>query len=135
LFEPVSFGRVVLAAIVYGGIEYRYVNRREAEWTKSMEGFYEKPVIGKYSPYQIFFLLPFFVVVSYTPSTTAWAANLFLIALLQDISYFAWRGTMVEEGEWTTQLFGSFRVGRIIVPIWWPLDAAVTLALYATPVL
>ena len=135
MFEPVSFGRVVLAAIVYGGIEYRYVNRREAEWTKRIEGFYEKPAFGKYSPYQLFLLLPLFVVVAYTPSPTAWAANVFLIALVEDISYFAWRGRMVAEGEWTTQLFGSFRMGSIVIPTWWPLDLVVALALYATPLL
>ncbi len=135
MFDPVSFGRVVLVAVVFGGIEYRYVNRREAEWTKRIEGFYEKPAFAKYSPYQLFFLLPLFLVVSYSPSTTAWAANVFLIALLEDISYFAWRGRMVEKGEWTTQLFGSFEVGPVVMPVWWPIDLVVALALYATPLL
>ena len=133
MFEPLSFVRVFLASIVYGGIEYRYINRREAEWTKQVEGFNEKAVLGKYSPYQIYFLLPLFVVVSFTTSITAWAGNVFLFALFEDILYFAWRGRMVMKGEWTTQLFGSFQVGSAVIPVWWPLDLVLALALYAIP--
>ncbi len=133
MFEPVSFVRVFLAAIIYGGIEYRYINRREAEWTKKVEGFQEKEVFEKYSPYQLFFLLPLFVVVSYTGSIAAWTGNVFLFALLEDIIYFAWRGKMVMKGEWTTQLFGSFQVGSVVIPVWWPLDLVIALTLYAVP--
>ncbi len=133
MFEPVSFIRVFLAAILYGGIEYRYINRREAEWTKKVEGFDEEPVFEKYSAYQLFFLLPLFVVVSYTASITAWAGNVFLFALLEDILYFAWRGKMVMKGEWTTQLFGSFQVGSFVIPVWWPLDMIIAIFLYAVP--
>jgi hypothetical protein len=135
LFEPISFFRVVLAAIIYGGIEYRYINRREEDWTKKVEGFMEKPVFGKYSPYQVFFLLPLFAVISYTQSVTAWAGNVFLLAFLEDLAYFGWRGEMVKEGEWTTQLFGSFKVGSAVIPTWWPIDLVITLSLYAIPVL
>jgi len=133
LFEPISFVRVLLAASVYGGIEYRYINRREAEWTKRVEEFHEKAFLAKYSPYQLFFLLPLFVVVSYTASITAWAGNVFFFALLEDIAYFTWRRRMVMKGEWTTQLFGSFQVGSVVIPVWWPLDVVIFLALYAIP--
>ncbi len=135
MFEPISFVRVVLAAVIYAGIEYRYINRREAEWTKKVDGFLERPVFGKYSPYQVFFLLPLFVVVSYTQSVTAWTGNVFLLALLEDLTYFGWRGKMVKKGEWTTQLFGSFRAGSAVIPAWWPIDLLITLALYAVQVL
>jgi len=133
LFESVSFVRVVLAAIVYGGIEYRYVNRREAEWTKKIEGFHEKAIFEKYSPYQLYFLLPLFVVVSYTPSVTAWGANVFLLALLEDVAYFVWRRKGVTKGEWTTLLFGSFQVGSLVIPVWWLLDSIIAIVLYAIP--
>ena len=135
MFEPISFVRVVLAAIIYGGIEYRYINRKEAEWTKKVEGFMEKPAFGKYSPYQVFFLLPLFVVISYTQSVTAWAGNVFLLAFLEDLAYFGWRGEMVKNGEWTTQLFGSFKVGSVVIPVWWPIDLMITLSLYLIPIL
>jgi len=135
LFEPISFVRVVLAAVIYGGIEYRYINRREEEWTKKVEGFMEEPAFGKYSPYQVFFLLPLFVVISYTQSVTAWAGNVFLFAFLEDLAYFGWRGEMVKKGEWTTLLFGSFKVGSAIIPVWWPISVIITLFLYVIPVL
>ena len=135
MFEPISFIRVVLAAIIYAGIEYRYINRRGEGWTKKVEGFMEKPAFSKYSPYQVFFLLPLFAIISYTQSVTAWAGNVFLIAFLEDLAYFGWRGEMVRKGEWTTQLFGSFKVGSAVIPAWWPIDLFITLALYAVPVL
>ena len=133
MFEPVSFVRVVLVGVIYAGIEYRYINRREQEWTKKVEGFYEKAAFGKYSPYQVFFLLPLFVAISYTQSITAWAGNAFLLALVEDFAYFLWRGKMVVEGEWTTQLFGSFKVGSTVVPVWWPIDLVIVLVLFAVP--
>ena len=135
MFEPISFVRVVLAAIIYGGIEYRYINRREEDWTKKVEGFLEKPAFGKYSPYQVFFLLPLFAVISHTQSLAAWAGNVFLLALLEDLAYFGWRGEMVKNGEWTTQLFGSFKVGSVVIPVWWPIDLMITLSLYLIPIL
>ena len=55
------------------------------------------------------------------------------IVVLEDITYFVWRGRWVQPGEWTTTLFGSFRVGGRVVPTWWvPLTLAV-LALYLLP--
>ena len=135
MFEPTSFVRVVLAAVIYGGIEYRYINRREEDWTKKVEGFVEKPVFGTYSPYQVYFLLPLFAIISYTQSVSAWAANVFLLGLLEDLSYFGWRGEMVKKGEWTTQLFGSFKVGSAVIPVWWPIDLIITFFLYLIPVL
>ena len=134
MFEPTSFVRVLLVGVIYAGIEYRYINRREQEWTRKVEGFYEKAALGKYSPYQVFFLLPLFVVISYTQSITAWAGNVFLLALVEDLAYFGWRGRMVKEGEWTTQLFGSFRVGRtVVIPVWWPIDLVIALLLFSVP--
>jgi hypothetical protein len=133
LFELVSFVRSVAFAIVYAGIEYRYVNRSEAEWTKKVEGFYEKPAFWAISPYQVYLLLPLFIVAAYTLPITAWAGNTLLIAVAEDIAYFAWRGRSVMAGEWTTTLFGSFRIGRYLIPTWWPLETLVILAFYLLP--
>ncbi|QQG48056.1 MAG: hypothetical protein HY247_04635 [archaeon] len=133
MFDPVSFVRILAFAVVYAGVEYRYVNRSEAEWTKKVKEFPEKPVFWVIAPYHLYLLLPLFVIVSFTSSITAWAGNTFLLAVFEDIAYFGWRGRSVIEGEWTTTLFGSFRIGRWIVPIWWPLDAMIAAGLYFAP--
>lgn len=133
MFELISFFRVIAAAVIYGGIELRYVNRNEAEWTKHIDGFYEKPALWKYTRYHVFFLLPLFIILSYTGSITAWAGNVFLVALIEDVAYFAWRNKMVLQGEWTAQLFGSFKLGGVVVPVWWPLDVLTVLFFYAIP--
>jgi hypothetical protein len=36
-------------------------------------------------------------------------------------------------GEWTTTLFGSFRLGRFVIPVWWLPELLVVLALYLVP--
>jgi hypothetical protein len=133
LFDAQSFLRVLAFAIVFAGIEYRYVNRYEREWTKTAEGFTEKPVFWVISPYHAYLLLPLFIVASYTLPITAWAGNTFLLAVAEDIAYFGWRGKAVVEGEWTTTLFGSFRVGGFVVPTWWPLDLLIAAGLYLVP--
>lgn len=133
MFDPASFVRVVVFGIVYAGIEYRYVNRREADWTKKTEGFFEKPVFWVISPYHMYLLLPLFITAAFALPLTAWAANTFLLAVAEDIAYFAWRGKSVMSGEWTTTLFGSFRLGRFVIPVWWPLDLIVAAALYLVP--
>lgn len=133
MFDLSSFLRVLAAAVIYAGIEYRYVNRKEAQWTNQIDDFYDKPVISKYSRYHVFFLLPLFVVISYAASITAWAGNVFLVAFIEDAAYFAWRGKMVLQGEWTAQLFGSIRLGGIVVPVWWPLDVLIVLIVYSIP--
>jgi hypothetical protein len=133
LFEPASFVRAVVFGIIYAGIEYRYVNRSEADWTKKTEGFFEKPVFWVIPPYQLYLLLPLFITAAFALPLTAWAANTFLIAVVEDIAYFAWRGKSVMSGEWTTTLFGSFRLGRFVIPVWWPLDLIVAAALYLIP--
>ncbi|MDV3244683.1 MAG: hypothetical protein LYZ66_05865 [Nitrososphaerales archaeon] len=114
-------------------MEYRYVNRREASWTYQSEGFYEKPAFWLISPYQAYLLFPVFIVVALAPSVSAWAGNMFLIATVEDIAYFLFRGAWVRSGEWTTRLFGSFSVGGKVVPVWWPLALAITAALYLMP--
>ncbi len=124
---------MLVAAVIYAGIEYSYVNRKEAPWTKQIEGFHEKPVFWKYTRYHVYLLLPLFIAISYTGSITAWAGNIFLMALVEDVAYFAWRGKMVSEGEWTVQLFGSFKLGGVVVPVWWPLDAVIVILSYAIP--
>ncbi len=134
MFDPGSFVRVVIFAIVYAGIEYRYVNRREQDWTKKMEDFNEKPVFWVISPYHFYLLLPLFVAVSYSPSITAWAGNVFVLAVLEDAVYFVWRGKRVTKADWTTTLMGSFSVGSVVVPSWWPLDLFVAAALFWTPI-
>lgn len=128
-----SFIRVVIFSVIYGGIEFRYVNRREAEWTRGTPGFYEKALLGTYSPYHIYFLLPVFIVVGFTQDIPAWAANVFLAALVEDVFYFVWRKKWVAKGEWTTMLFGSFRLGGHEVPIWWVLVGMLVAALYYVP--
>ena len=133
MLEPESFVRSIAFAIIYAGIEYRYINRNEAGWTKEVEGFFEKPAFWVISPYQAYLLLPLFITAAFTPSVAAWAANTFLIAVLEDVAYFAWRGKSVVAGEWTTTLFGSVKVGRWVVPLWWPLDLVFIVTLYAVP--
>jgi len=115
---------------VYAGIEYRYVNRSEAAWTKEVQGFVEKPVFWVISPYQFFLLLPLFVIAGFTTSVGAWAGNTFVIAIVEDIAYFGWAKRRVVKGEWTTQLFGSLRVAGFVVPVWWLLDSLVVAAFY-----
>lgn len=133
MLEPESFVRSIAFAIIYAGIEYRYVNRSESGWTKQIEGFYEKPAFWVISPYQAYLLLPLFVAAAFSLSVMAWAANTFLIAVLEDIAYFGWRGKSVVAGEWTTTLFGSFSVGKWVIPVWWPMDLLVILVLYLIP--
>lgn len=133
MFELVSFVRSFAFAAIYAGIEYRYVNRAEADWTKSTAGFYEEPAFWRMSPYQVLLLFPLFIVSGYTLPVTAWAGNVFLIATVEDIAYFLWRGKFVLAGEWTTTLMGSLRVGRYVIPFWWPLTALVAFGLYFLP--
>lgn len=130
MFDPVSFIRVAAFGVVYAGIEYRYVNRRERDWTKDADGFVEKPVFWVITPYHLYLLLPLFLIVSYSSSLTAWAGDAFALAVLEDMVYFFWRGTVVSKKDWTTTLMGSIRVGRMEVPLWWPLDAVVAVALF-----
>jgi hypothetical protein len=133
LFDPAAFIRVVAFGIVYAGIEYRYVNRYERDWTKTAEGFVEKPVFWEISPYHLYLLLPLFVIVSYSTSLTAWAGNTFFLAVLEDIVYFAWRRSPVSKKDWTTTLMGSFRLGKMEIPAWWPIDLTVAAALFLLP--
>jgi hypothetical protein len=133
LFDPASFLRVLIFAIIYAGIEYRYVNRRDKEWTRTAEGFVEKPVFWVITPYHFYFLLPLFIVTSFTLPITPWAGNTFVLAILEDIAYFVWKGKLVSKGEWTTTLFGSMSVGRLVIPVWWPIDTLVAVALYLVP--
>lgn len=133
MLDPASFVRVVVFGVLYAGIEYRYVNRYEREWTRTAEGFVEKPLFWVISPYHLYLLLPLFVVASFATPLTAWAGNVFVLAVLEDLAYFAWRGRWVSRGEWTTTLFGSVKVGRFVIPVWWPLDILVAVALFWLP--
>ncbi|MDV3293008.1 MAG: hypothetical protein LYZ70_01925 [Nitrososphaerales archaeon] len=133
MIEFLSFLRTFVFAVIFGGMEYRYVNRREGKWTYEVDGFYEKPAFWLISPYQAYFLLPAFVVVAFAPSVSAWAANTFLVATLEDVAYFLWRGEWVKSGEWTTLLFGSVTVADRVVPLWWPLAIALSVACYLMP--
>lgn len=133
MFDSASFVRATAFAIIYAAIEYKYVNRSEADWTKQVEGFQEKPAFWVIWPYHAYLLLPLFIVAAFTFPVTAWAANTFLVAVLEDIAYFAWRGKAVVAGEWTTTLFGSFKLGRFVIPVWWPLDLLIALVLYLVP--
>ena len=133
MFDIWSFVRVTAFALLYAGIELRYVNRRDAEWTKSVEGFTEKPAVWKLLPYHVFFLLPLFVIAGFALPVTAWAGNVLWIVLLEDVAYFVWRGRWVMSGEWTTTLLGSFRLGGRLVSGWWVPIALLVLALYWVP--
>ncbi|MDG6989243.1 MAG: hypothetical protein JRN21_07970 [Nitrososphaerota archaeon] len=130
MFDPASFVRVAAFGIVYAGIEYRYVNKYERELVAAADGEVEKPVLWVMLPYHLYLLLPLFVIVSYTPSLTAWAGNVFFLAGLEDMTYFAWRRTLVSKSDWTTKLMGSIRVGPMEIPLWWPLVAVVAAALF-----
>ncbi len=133
MFDSDSFARVAAFAIIFAGIEYRYINRAEADWTRKVDGFFEKPVFWVISPYHAYLLLPLFITAAFTLPVTAWAANTFVLAVIEDIAYFVWRGKAVRAGEWTTTLFGSFKVGRLVVPTWWPLDLLLAAGLYLLP--
>ena len=133
MFDPETFIRVIAFGIVYAGIEYRYVNRYERGWTKTAEGFVEKPVFWQIAPYHFYLLLPLFVIVSFSTSLTAWAGNVFFLAVFEDMVYFIWRGSPVSKKDWTTTLMGSIGAGRMEVPVWWPVDLAVAVALFVLP--
>jgi hypothetical protein len=133
LFDPASYLRVVVFGVIYAGLEYRYVNRREEEWTKRMDGFFEKPVFWAITPYHLYFLLPLFVTASFALPITAWVGNAFTLAVLEDVAYFVWRGKLVAKGEWTTTLMGSFTLGGLEIPLWWPLDIAAAAVLFWAP--
>jgi hypothetical protein len=53
--------------------------------------------------------------------------------VLEDIVYFGWRGKLVTAGDWTTTLFGSVKVGGLVIPVWWPLDILLAAALFWLP--
>ena len=133
MFDAASFIRVVAFAGIYAGIEYRYVNRYERDYTRTAEGFVEKPALRVFAPYHVYLLLPLFAVVSFVLPLTAWAANCLVLAVLEDSAYFLWRGKRVAKGEWTTTIMGSFSLGGFEVPTWWPLDIAAAALLYALP--
>lgn len=133
MFELASFLRIVAFAVVFAGIEYRYVNRYEREWTKVKDEFNEKHVFWVITPYHLYLLLPLFIIASYSPSITAWAGNAFFLAVLEDVLYFFWRGRAVVPGDWTTTLFGSLKLGSLHVPRWWPLDTFIAAVLYWLP--
>jgi hypothetical protein len=133
LFELASFVRSTAFALFFAGIEYRYVNRRDAEWTKTSEAFLEKPALWKLMPYHLFFVLPVFVISAYDLPITVWAGNVLWIMVLEDLAYFVWRGRWVMAGEWTTTLLGGFRVGKYVVPGWWIPWIVLALVLYWVP--
>ncbi len=133
MFDAASFLRVVAFAVIYAGIEYRYVNRYEREYTKTAEGFVEKPVFGVFAPYHVYLLLPLFALVAFVPTFTTWVGNGLVLAVLEDAAYFAWRGKRVTKGEWTTKIIGSFSIGGVEIPTWWPVDLLVAAAFYLAP--
>ncbi len=133
MFDPGSFIRVFVFAIIYAGIEYRYVNNYEKEGGIGAQGFTGKPVFWVITPYHLYLLLPLFIVVSFAPTLAAWAGNTFFLAVFEDIVYFVWRGKAVTKADWTTTLFGSVRISGFVIPVWWPLDGLVALALFVLP--
>jgi hypothetical protein len=133
LFDPTSFFRVVVFAVIFAGIEYRYVNRRERDLDGPGSVFSEKPVFSVVTPYHLFLLLPLFVIVSYSPSVSAWAGNTFLLAVAEDMSYFVWRKKGVSKADWTTKLLGSVGTGPVTIPAWWPVDLLLAVLFFWVP--
>jgi hypothetical protein len=133
LLEPYSFVRVIAVAAIFAGLEYRYVNNREKGSSGAVADFKERPVFSTIYPYHLYFVLPLFVLASFALPLTAWAANVFLLATLEDALYFVWRRKWIQPGDWTTKMFGSFRVGGATIPTWYPLALAAAAALYAAP--
>ncbi len=133
MFDPASFVRVAAFAVVFAAIEYRYINSQESHGNGSTSLVQEKPVFWVIAPYHLYLLLPLFVVVSFAWPLTAWAGNAFVLAVLEDVAYFVWRGSPVGPGEWTTTLFGALKLGKLVVPVWWPLDALVAAVLFWAP--
>ncbi len=124
MFDLASFARVLAFAVVYAGIEYRYLNRYEKAFPS------ERPVFGLIMPYHLFFLLPLFIITSYTPAVTAWAGNVLSLAVAEDVVYFAWRGKAVTRQDWTANLVGSFDAGGTAVPFWWIVCGLAAAALF-----
>ena len=133
MFDFTSFARILAFAIVYAGVEYRYVNRYESEWAGGEEVYTERFLFSVVRPYHLYLLLPMFIVVSFSWPITAWAGNVFALAILEDVFYFVWRRKKVRKGEWTTRLMGSLSLGGLVLPLWWPTDAVVAVALYLAP--
>ena len=133
MLDPASLARILVFAVIYAGIEYKYINRSESEWVNGEEVYREKFLFWVVRPYHLYLLLPLFIVVSFSTSVTAWAGNTFLLAVVEDVAYFGWRGKGVRKGEWTTKWFGALNIGRTAVPIWWPVDTLVAAPLFVAP--
>ena len=133
MLELLPLARSVLFAVLFAGIEYRYINRKEVGWKDGLDQEGERPAFWVISPYQLYLLFPIFIVVGFSASVSAWVANTFAIALLEDVAYFVWRRAWVKRGEWTTLMFGSFEVAGKAVPAWWPLALTISLACYLMP--
>ena len=78
MLDILSFVRSLAFAVIYGGIEYRYVNRREAGSSPGSYEFFEKPILGAFAPYHVFLLFPLFITSAFATPLTAWADNFFL---------------------------------------------------------
>jgi hypothetical protein len=86
-----------------------------------------------FTPYHVFLLFPLFVAVAFALPLTAWVGNFFLLGLGEDVAYFGWRKKRVMKGEWTTSILGSFSIGDVVVPVWYPLSLALILLMYLLP--
>ncbi|HXW37249.1 MAG TPA: hypothetical protein VEJ36_05040 [Nitrososphaerales archaeon] len=133
MFDFYSALRIGGFAVLFSGFEYFVVNRREANGSSAPSVLGAKPIFMEFYPYHLLFVLPVFIVVSYSASISAWAANVFLLALVEDALYFAWRGRWIVRGDWTAQTFGSFSVGGRVIPNWYPFALLAAAGLYAAP--
>lgn len=133
MLDILSFVRSLVFAVIYAGIEYRYVNGREAGSSPGSYEFFEKPILGAFAPYHVFLLFPLFITSAFALPLTAWAGNFFLLVVGEDMAYFGWRQSPVTKGEWTTRFIGSFNVGGMAVPVWWPLAVVFVALLYLAP--
>ncbi len=133
MLDTAALARILAFAVIYAGVEFRYINRSEADWADGKEVYREKFIFWVVRPYHLYLLLPMFIAVSYSPSLTAWAGNTFLMAVAEDMAYFAWRGKGVRSGEWTTRWFGEVKVRGLVLPLWWPVDALVAVAFFTAP--
>lgn len=106
-----------LSAVLYGFLEWRYINNEEKNPAET-NALNERSVLSNIRPYH-FFMAMLFTAISYSPDWFEWVFGFLLMILIEDISYFVMRGRWIREGEWTTNLMGSVKIGGAVIPNWY----------------
>jgi len=114
----------VIVAVFYGFLEWRYINNEEKNPAET-NALNERSVINYLRPYH-FFMALLFALISYSPDWFEWVVGFLLMILVEDIAYFLMRGRWIREGEWTTKLMGSLKLG-IVIPNWYFFIASLIL--------